>query len=66
MEAMMRSKYVYLIFHDGVVLSVHTVKREAIEWFRASEWLVGDVALCRMSDGGVNGEHQTLVPLELS
>jgi hypothetical protein len=61
----MRSKYVYLIFHDGVVLSVHTVKYEAIEWLRASEWAKRDVALCRMPDGGTNGEHQTLVPLDL-
>lgn len=61
----MRSKYVYLIFHDGVVLSVHTVKREAIEWLRASVWSKADVALCRMEDGGTRGEHQTLVPIDL-
>lgn len=38
----MRSRYVYLIFNCTTLLSVHTVKYEAIEWFKESEWEEGE------------------------
>jgi hypothetical protein len=60
----MRSKYVYLIFRDGIVLSVHTVKYEARMWLFASEWEWEDIAFCRMRDGGGQmGRDERLVVL---
>jgi hypothetical protein len=60
----MRSTYVYLIFNCTTLLSAHTVKYEAVEWFKESEWEVGDVSFYRMHDGGTRGRHEemTLIP----
>ncbi len=55
----MRSKYMYLIFQDTTLLSVHTVKYEARLWFDRSDFDTGE--LYRMRDGGVAGKVEELV-----
>jgi hypothetical protein len=62
----MRSSYVYLIFNCTTLLSVHTVKYEAIEWFLASEWEEGEVTFYRMHDGGMKGKHEPMTMLPWS
>ena len=57
----MRSKYIYLIFQDTTLLSVHTVKYEALLWFDRSGF--DTVEVYRMRDGGVSGKVEELVRL---
>jgi hypothetical protein len=57
----MRSEYVYLIFQDITLLSVHTVKYEARLWFDRSGLDTGEVSIYRMRDGGKHGKMEELV-----
>jgi len=59
MEIEMHSKYIYLIFQDSTLLSVHTVKYEARLWYYRSD--IGEASMYRMRDGGVAGKMEELV-----
>jgi hypothetical protein len=57
----MRSSYVYLIFQGTTLLSVHTVKYEAVAWFNNSGLAPDDVEAYRMHDSGMRGTQEELV-----
>jgi hypothetical protein len=50
-----RSKYIYLVYYDTVVLVAFTVKYEAHKWLAESCWEPKDVQLVRMRDGDEGG-----------
>jgi hypothetical protein len=62
----MRSKYIYLIYRYTYLISVHTVKREAIEWLKESEWEESEVTFYRMLDGGTQGKDEKKVKVPWS
>lgn len=49
---MARSTYIYLVTtKSGLVLSVHTVKHEALTWIRRCGWPISELHFFQMKDG---------------
>jgi len=52
---MAHNQWIYLIYNGVIVISAHTVKKDAHDWLAASIWTPENTKLCQMRDGVAGG-----------